>query len=600
MRNQLLEPLKYYEQSGKSEQEQNARAYFERLLEKSKVDVAENKKTADEYRKQALRAQSVLKRVTSLKVWLGFLIFFTVVAFIVAVVGLSVIEGLGRVLTPIIAVLVGVACLLLIFLKIKPELKQATELYKREQAKAQELLDKANAQTAPLNSLFTERDALNLIEKTMQGIVKFTPEFSTELEDEFAKNYDFSDAINYNQSVVDTLAGRLCGNPFVFYRYKDHTMGLKSYHGTKVISYYVTVRDSDGRTRRVLRTQTLHATVSKPYPYYSYKTALNYGHQSAPDLRFSRVATDVETLTDKQVEKRVKKGQKKLQKKAEKALAQGQEFTEMTNSEFEVLFGATNRNHEVQFRMLFSPLALNNMVDLLRSPVGYGDDFNYYKSGRYNLIESEHAQRWTMHASPDNYYSYDVELIRKKFVDFNNAYFKSVFFDFAPLLSTPAYQEPPASVFEPLQGYDKNNTYYEHEAMANAVGALNFAHPSTATDVILKTKLLSSQDKTDCVEVTANSYRAEDRLDFVSVLGGDGCMHAVPVPWTEYLPVQRVSQMAVRKYGYLYSEYKQKINDAGLKNALWNTPNAYFHGLFAKIIDGDELTSINGVLDKLK
>ena len=42
MRNQLLEPLKYYEQSGKSEQEQNARAYFERLLEKSKVDVEEN------------------------------------------------------------------------------------------------------------------------------------------------------------------------------------------------------------------------------------------------------------------------------------------------------------------------------------------------------------------------------------------------------------------------------------------------------------------------------------------------------------------------------------------------------------------------------
>ena len=45
--------------------------------------------------------------------------------------------------------------------------------------------------------------------------------------------------------------------------------------------------------------------------------------------------------------------------------------------------------------------------------------------------------------------------------------------------------------------------------------------------------------------MTACGYRGEDRLDYVSVFGGDGEWHEVPVEWVEYLPVERTSPMTV-------------------------------------------------------
>ena len=600
MRNKILEPLKFYEQTGKIEHDKNAREYFDSLVLASKINVEENRKSAADYRKQLHKAECVNKKIKKLRVLKGFLIFLIVAGLLTAILGGILASGTLQIILPCVGAIVAVTSLLIILLKIRKTLRKALILYEQEMKKANALLAVAEGQMAALNALFTERDTFNVIEKTLPDIIKFSPDYSMELDDDFRKNYDFIDNIYENRSVIDTVSGRLLKNPFVFYRYVNHRMGSKNYHGTLVISYYVTVRDSKGNLRRERRTQTLHATVNKPFPYYSYHTALGYGHQCSPDLNFSRTATDVEELSDRQVERRVKKGEKKLRKLSEKALGDGRQFTEMTNSEFDVLFGATDRDHEVQFRVLFSPMAQINMVDLLRSPVGYGDDFNFIKKGRFNCIESEHAQRWGMDASPANYYSYDVDIAKQKFVDFNNEYFKSVYFDFAPLLTIPAYHQEPSEVFEPIKRETANYTYYEHEALANAVGARYFAHQASVTEVILKSRYLFSRNDIDVVEVTANSYAAENRVDFVPVLGGDGRIHSVPVPWVEYIPVSNRTNVAVKKLGYLNKDFKEKVKVTGVGDALFNTPSAYFHGLFAKIIDGNDVSPINSILDRLK
>ena len=44
----------------------------------------------------------------------------------------------------------------------------------------------------------------------------------------------------------------------------------------------------------------------------------------------------------------------------------GGQFQEMANSEFDVLFGANDRDHEVQFRLMYTPLAQRNTVDLIK------------------------------------------------------------------------------------------------------------------------------------------------------------------------------------------------------------------------------------------
>ena len=49
--------------------------------------------------------------------------------------------------------------------------------------------------------------------------------------------------------------------------------------------------------------------------------------------------------------------------------------------------------------------------------------------------------------------------------------------------------------------------------------------------------------------MTAHGYRGEERVDYKEVYGGDGEWHKVAVHWTEYLPVQRTSNMCLSESG---------------------------------------------------
>ena len=183
-------------------------------------------------------------------------------------------------------------------------------------------------------------------------------------------------------------------------------MGTEDYHGYKTIRWTETYRDSDGKLRTRTVSETLHAVVTKPKPFFNTQVVLNYCTQGGPELSFSRDATHLEQKSERAIEKIVKRGEKKLKKKTDKAISQNSDFMSMSNSEFEVLFDALNRDNEVQFRTLFTPLAQTNMVDLILSKVGYGDDFNFIKSKRTNKIISNHSQDRVINLLPEYYFSY--------------------------------------------------------------------------------------------------------------------------------------------------------------------------------------------------
>jgi hypothetical protein len=150
-----------------------------------------------------------------------------------------------------------------------------------------------------------------------------------------------------------------------------------------------------------------------------------------------------------------------------------------------------------------------------------------------------------MNSTAANYYSHDVDDIRVKFLSFNAKFFRSLYFDFAPLFSVPAYMDEPCSFEEDDRDYYTNFPYYDHEMMANAIGEQYFAHPETSTDSILKTAFVKKVGESDIVEVTAFSYATIERIDYVPVYGGDGNYHNVPVPWIEYIPVSKVSHVVI-------------------------------------------------------
>ena len=67
--------------------------------------------------------------------------------------------------------------------------------------------------------------------------------------------------------------------------------------------------------------------------------------------------------------------------------------------------------------------------------------------------------------------------------------------------------------------------------------------------------------------MTAHGHKGVERVDYEEVYGGDGRWHDVPVPWTEYLPVQRTSNMCICE--------KDTPSDIFRKRAAASGGNAY-------------------------
>ncbi|MBQ8162911.1 MAG: hypothetical protein IJZ93_00890 [Clostridia bacterium] len=581
MNEKLLEPLKYYETQGRATHERNITEHFDKLLAQSGVNVEANRSTVKAYNAENHTVTKIEGKISKYKVLKVFLIIAIVIGAICAIIGVtcfssSVWLGIGLLAFGAVAVTLSIIC---IVKKINPVLKKTSELLDYHRKKASELLAEAERQMSPLNALFDERDTISLIEKTIPEI-NFEDTYTKEQEELFKKHYDFIDLESEECSMVNALSGKLDGNPFLFCRCLLHELKSATYHGSLVISWTETYRDSKGHVHTRRRTQTLHASLTKPKPFYHYNNYLAYGSQAAPDLIFSRAPQVSDDMDEEDIEKKVRKGEKKLKKKAQKALARGESFQEMANSEFDVLFGAANRNNEVQFRLMYTPLAQRNTVSLIVSDTGYGDDFYFTKHNKFNIITSNHAQSWNMNTSPQNYYSYDVDEARKKFTDFNNNYFKSVFFDFAPLLSVPAYLEEPCASLEMPEAYISNYPYYEHETVANAFNLESFLPYNSIGYAILKTDLVEKQGDADIISVTANSYTTMDHIEYVPVPGGDGRIHGVPVHWTEYIPAMRTRSLRIYPTDMTRKEYSSKrMFDPDLRNS------ALLHGLIGTFID---------------
>ena len=110
---------------------------------------------------------------------------------------------------------------------------------------------------------------------------------------------------------------------------------------------------------------------------------------------------------------------------------------------------------------------------------------------------------------------------------------------------------------------NRPSSFWEHEAVANYHGEIKFAHPSCITRSILKTRVVQRENGESMVAVTAHGYRGVDRVDYEEVYGGDGEWHEVPVHWTEYLPVQRTSNMCLSERGTPSDAFRRRAAASG-------------------------------------
>ncbi len=570
------DPLDHYNKKIKDEHNNATIEYFDRLRSESKIDVEANRKTVKRYNEELNAAKKQAKRATLYKV-------LRILLYILAIGGaIAFLIGLFEDYTiSLIAFPISLISFLVIFLKLNKIIKGIQGIIDKHNAAAQKYLNEAQEQMAPLNALFDDEDTFKLLKVTLPDL-NFSKHLTQSQEDDMMLSFDLPPYYNSDITVIDTLAGSFKSNPFFYERRRIHKMGTETYHGYKMISFKRSYRDSKGRWRTRTVTQTLHAAVTKPKPFYSIDTVLHYGAAGAPDLSFSRDNRHIEAKSDGAIDRMVKKGERKFKKKQEKALKSGGSFTAMTNSQFDVLFDATSRDNEAQFRLMFSPLAQQNMVELLLSDDTYGDDFDFIKKKRHNVIHSDHSQNWNMSTSASNYVSYSYDIARNNFLNFNNNYLKSVYFDFAPLLAIPIYQEElDVNRAQPPKAPNRYSDR-ECEALANAIGAKQFAPAGAHTEVIIKTQSVSSSGEYDTVRVSARSYTTVDRVDLIPVPGGDGMIHPVPVPWKEYIPIEASSEMNITHLGLSEREYKVggSLKEGALKMA-GGRACAYKNKLFA-------------------
>lgn len=575
MDDSLLEFTTAYKSVYKDKFKTNCNDYFDELIEKSGIDAEANRQTAKKYREVQAEADSLSNQLGKKKALKAFLIVLTVLLAVAAVVtGFIAFRGNKLIFIGTALALAGVIALIVVIVKVlNPKIKNVSKIQSEKAAKAAELKSECMAQLAPLFALYNNFCTFQLIEKTIP-LFKFDRNYNMKRYGYFRGKYGLEYKASNDKSTLDIFSGEINGNPFFMQKELDMTMGTETYHGSLVIHWTVTVRDSNGRYRTVTRSQTLHASVTKPKPFYATATRLIYANDAAPDLSFSHQPQHWEKLSEKEIASKVKSGQKKIQKLAEKSVTKGGGFTEMGNPEFDVLFGATDRDNEVQFRLLFTPLAQKNMLALMKTPDPYGDDFAFSKRKRINYVASQHSQSFDYSVNTSNFVYYDVDVCKTKFISYNEDFFRSLYFDFAPLMSVPLYQQYKPVEYIYGHEFESNNTMYEAEVLANRLDVNLLCHPATKTQTILNAHISKKSGDSDVITIDAYSFDAQQETEFVPVLGGDMRTHMVPVNWINYVPLTNQTLMNMSNIPTEEDDFRDDYGSNSAKR----------HGLLAKLI----------------
>ncbi len=547
----LYEPRKLYAQQFEKQFHENAAKYFDDLARQAKTDVGGNEVHVKAYEAAKAEVEEAKKKLGGAKRAKGFLIFGFVTMFVAALITLVV--GILNVGTMWWMFLITAACLVLgvlgiVYMKtaVNKRVRAASDVVAEKQAKADKALEACKADMASLNGLLDDGMPRDVLEKTTP-IIDLDRQFAPERLSYLMNRFGMEEEKDPNTSVVGVVSGQIQGNPFILEKVFTHDFHDKTYQGSITYTYTTTSRDSKGNVVVHTHTDTLFAEIERPAPFYDYETRLIFGSEVAPDLKFSRSPSGMSGASEKDAAKFVKERVKALDKMEEKAIKAGKSFTKLGNDEFEAYFGADDRDNEVQYRLLFTALAQRNMLDLIKNPTPYGDDFYMVKDKMLTSVASGHSQNFDYNVDVSYFYDYDFKAARNRFVSYCDSFVRGLFFDLAPILSIPLYQLHRPKEYIYNRDYPCNTTSFEHEIMANRMAAADFrpkdADPSLP--LLLKQMTAKAIEGGDEVRVSAMSYQTFPEVEYVTKMGRDGRPHSVPVHWTRYERVTSENNIAV-------------------------------------------------------
>ena len=541
----IYEPLNEYKRVFAKKHEENIDKLLDKLIQTSQVSKEANRALVKDIRKQEKELESIKKSRNSQRALKTFSIVMIVASILAVVIGIAMLVN-GFSVGALVALILGaiLAPLLIVYIVkvINPKIKALSEKIVVLEKKIIDLINEAWDMMKPLNDLFTDQMSTELFNQTMPSI-QLDKMFESKRLDHLVSNYGYFSGNDPDRSTLAVKSGILGGNPFYIAKDLVHTYGLHTYSGSITIHWTTTGRN--GRTQH--HSQVLTATIERPGPFYNEQSYVVFGSEAAPDLSFTRYDSDAEHLSQKQIDKHVSRQMKRVQKKAEKDMRKGKtSMTALGNTEFEILFGAHNRNNEVQFRLLFTTLAQKELLKLMKDKeIGFGDNFDYIKDKMINYIFPEHLGKINLSVPASYYHDYDIDRTIERFKTYNKSFFKYIYFAIAPILAIPLFQQHKPHQFIYKDLYDSYVSFYEHEQVCNMMNQENIVHPLSGTRNILKTSLVKSGEFCDTINVVAYGYETIPQVTYVRRRGNDGRTHSIPVHWTQYVPVERETEISI-------------------------------------------------------
>ena len=542
----------------------NSESYFETLRKEAGVDAKENEKTVGSYYKLLAQIETKKKHRNSLRVWRVFFYIFAGLSFLASILFLIFIFTIPElswwisIFLLIFFALLGAFFIIAALKILTPKIRNFLDQLNVMQDQANTLLEEAKNQMAPLNERYDWNSQVDIIKKTVP-ILSLDKNFDRKKQDMFLHRFHYEENNEDYSSVYFAQTGTIRDNPFIIERDYIVSMIDQVYSGATTITWTTTRTNKDGSTERINHEQTLTASVTRPRPVYGYNTYLFYGNDSCPNLSFLRKPTHLDNPTPQVLAKFIKGRKKELKEKAKSSLLKSSSsaFTTLGDEDFDALFGATDRNNEVEFRLLFTPLAEQGMSNLItKSP--FGDDFSFSKSGVLNLVRSEHLETSNIYANPAQFANFDLALAKRNFIDYQCHYFKDLYFAIAPVLAIPEYENNKPTGF--TYSEEKTNlTDTEEEVLANSFIASTFSHPSSATNTILKSEFIAMAGPFDLTEISAYSYGAKHLSQTFTLKGGDGHYHDVVVPYIEYYPLVEKTNLYLIYLGLSRYEYNHSF-----------------------------------------
>ena len=451
------------------------------------------------------------------------------------------------------------------------------------QKKGESILAECKEQMQPLLSMLDDKMTYDLVRETLPEF-RLDESFDAEAQARCRKILAQSLQDTPDISTVGVLSGSFRGHPFLVETRKIFFPDEAEFSEDQTISWDkeeepIRVRRRSDYQERALvaviniideemgprvETEQLHASVRKPVPGYQKSTRLLYGFEEMPELSFLHTPEVFQDSTTRNPEFVI----------LTPANPKGSKMPRREADDFSKRFFLESCTDAGQFSALIDEKARGNLLELMRDGSPYGDDFYFEKSKNVTVIESVHGQEWELSTNTEAFASYDLREIREKFLKRNSDFFAQFYFAFAPILCIPAYCRT-QSAETAMQPDETEALLRNAEILANSFAPSVFGHEKSETELLLKCRLLGTEDGVSRFEVTAKSYRTERKKEAVDMTGSDGLTYRVLVPYPEYHPLEKVTEMEVRRLHMTDEAFRRSRFHADSR------PHVYVHDWYA-------------------